>query len=57
MPLDGGALPVESLDTRKDPHRIPQGNLRPLVSGTQPLLQSNRLGPETTLTREANNPA
>jgi hypothetical protein len=30
-----GALPVESLDTCKDPHRIPHGILRPLVSGTQ----------------------
>jgi hypothetical protein len=30
-----GALPVESLDTRKDPQKIPHGILRPLVSGTQ----------------------
>jgi hypothetical protein len=28
-----GSLPAESPDTRKDPHRIPQGILRPLVSG------------------------
>jgi hypothetical protein len=33
------------------------GNLRPLVSGTQLLLQSNRVGPETALIREAENPA
>ena len=49
--------PMESLDTRKDPHRIPHGTLRPLVSGTQHLLQANRMGPETALTREADNPA
>jgi hypothetical protein len=48
---------MESLDTRKDPHRIPHGTLRPLVSGTQHLLQANRMGPETALTREADNPA
>jgi hypothetical protein len=30
-----GALPAESPDTRKGPHRIPHGILRPLVSGTQ----------------------
>ena len=28
-------LPAESPDTRKGPHRIPHGILRPLVSGTQ----------------------
>ena len=50
-----GALPAESPNTRKDPHRIPHGILRPLVSGTQRLLQSNRAGPETALTREADN--
>ena len=48
-----GALPVESPDTRKGPHRIPHGILRPLVSGTQCLPQSNRAEPETALTREA----
>jgi hypothetical protein len=52
-----GALPAESLDTGKDPDRIPLGILRPLVSGTQHLLQSNRVGPETELTREKENPA
>jgi hypothetical protein len=52
-----GALPTESPDTRKEPHRIPHGILRPLVSGTQHLLQSNREGPETALTRKADNPA
>jgi hypothetical protein len=31
--------------------------LRPLVSGTQHLLQTNGAGPETALTREADNPA
>jgi hypothetical protein len=30
-----GALPAESPDTRKGPHRIPHGILRPLVSGKQ----------------------
>jgi hypothetical protein len=30
-----GALPAESPDTCKEPHRIPHGILRPLVSGTQ----------------------
>jgi hypothetical protein len=35
-PLEPQAnLPAESPDTRKGPHRIPQGILRPLVSGTQ----------------------
>jgi hypothetical protein len=29
------ASPAESPDTRKGPHRIPDGILRPLVSGTQ----------------------
>jgi hypothetical protein len=52
-----GALPVESPDTRKDPHKIPHWILKPLVSGTQCLLQSNRMEPETALTREADNPA
>jgi hypothetical protein len=44
--------------------RHPQGTnrtlqwiLRPLVSGTQLLLQSNHAGPETALIREAENPA
>ena len=52
-----GALPAESPDTRKNPHRIPHGILRPLVSETQCLLRSNRMEPETALTREADNPA
>jgi hypothetical protein len=47
----------ESLDTCKDPHRFHHGILRPLVSGTQHLLQSNRTGPETALIKEADNPA
>jgi hypothetical protein len=51
------SLPTESPDTFKDPHRIPHGILRPLVSGTQRLLQSNLEGPENALTREADNPA
>ena len=51
-----GALPAESSDTRKEPHRIPLGILRPLVSGTQLLLQSNHVGPQTALTRETDNP-
>jgi hypothetical protein len=46
-------LPAESPDTRKGPHRIPHGILRPLVSGTQPLSQSNRAEPETAVNREA----
>jgi hypothetical protein len=52
-----GSLPAESPDTRKDPHRIPHGILRPLVGGTEHLLQSNRAGPETALIRKAENPA
>jgi hypothetical protein len=52
-----GSFPVESPDTHKDPHGIPHGILRPLVSGTQPLLESNCMGPETALNREADNPA
>jgi hypothetical protein len=51
------ALPAESPDTHKHPHRISHGILRPLVSGTRHLLQSNRVEPETALTREADNPA
>ena len=34
-------------------HRTLHGILRPLVCGTQLLLQSNRAGPETALIREA----
>jgi hypothetical protein len=49
--------PGESADTRKDPHRIRHGILRPLVSGTQRLLQSNLQGPQTALIKEAGNPA
>jgi hypothetical protein len=52
-----GTLPAESPDTHKEPHRIPHGILRPLVSGTQCLLQSNCTGPETALIKEADNPA
>ena len=33
--------PAELPDTRKGPHRIPHGILRPLVSGTQRRPQSN----------------
>jgi hypothetical protein len=47
----------ESPDTRKDPHRIPHGILRPLVSEKQHLLQFNLVGPEISLIREAENPA
>jgi hypothetical protein len=50
-----GALSTESLDTRKDPHKIPHWILRSLVSGTQYLLQSNHARPESALTREADN--
>jgi hypothetical protein len=52
-----GPWPWESPDTHKDPHRICHGILRPLVSGTQHLIQSNRAGPETALIKEADNPA
>ena len=52
-----GPWPGESADTRKVPHRILQEILRPLVSGTQLLLQSNRVGSETVLIKEAENPA
>jgi hypothetical protein len=38
-------------------HRTLHGILRPLVSGTQLLLQSNHAGPETALIREAENTA
>ena len=48
--------PGESADTRKDPHRIRHGILRPLVSGTQRLPQSNRAEPETEVHREAGYP-
>jgi hypothetical protein len=51
-----GTLPVESPDTRKGPHRIPHGILRPLVSGTEHLPQSNRAEPETAVHREADYP-
>jgi hypothetical protein len=37
-------------------HRTLHGILRPLVSGTQVLLQSNHEGHETALIREAENP-
>jgi hypothetical protein len=52
-----GACGVSGHTQGKDPHRIPNGILRPLVSGTQSLLQTNRMGSETALTREADNPA
>ena len=52
-----GSFPVESPDTHKDPHRIPHGILRPLVSGTQHLLQFNRAESETALIRESEKPA
>jgi hypothetical protein len=51
-----GTLPVEAPDTRKGPHGIPHGILRPLVSGTQPLPQSNHAEPETAVNREAEYP-
>jgi hypothetical protein len=41
-----GALPAESPYTLKDPHRIPHRILRPLVSGTQHLPQSNHAEPD-----------
>jgi hypothetical protein len=37
-------------------HRIPHGILRPLVSGTQRLPQSNHAEPETVVIREADYP-
>ena len=49
-------LPAESPDTRKGPHRIPHGILRPLMSGTQRLPQSNRAELETAVHREAGYP-
>jgi hypothetical protein len=49
-------LPAELPDTRKGPHRIPHGILRPLVSGTQHRPQSNRGEPETAVHREADYP-
>jgi hypothetical protein len=49
-------LPGVSPNTRKGPHRIPHGILKPLVSGTQPLPQSNRAEPETAVNREADHP-
>jgi hypothetical protein len=52
-----GALPAESPDTHKEPHRIRHGILSPLVSGTQHLLQSNCAGPDTALIKEADNRA
>jgi hypothetical protein len=53
-PLEPQAsLPAELPDTRKGPHRIPHGILRPLVSGTQRWPQSNRAEPETAVHREA----
>jgi hypothetical protein len=43
-------------NTRKGPHGTPHGILRPLVSGTQHLPQSNRAEPETAVHREAGYP-
>ena len=43
-------------NTRKGPHGTPHGILRPLVSGTQRLPQSNRAEPETAVHREAGYP-
>ena len=43
-------------NTRKGPHGTPHGTLRPLVSGTQRLPQSNRAEPETAVHREAGYP-
>jgi hypothetical protein len=40
-------------NTRKGPHGTPHGILRPLVSGTQRLPQSNRAELETAVHREA----
>jgi hypothetical protein len=59
-----GALPLHSRPEvpcqrrrpRKGPHRIPHGILRPRVSGTQPLPQSNRAEPETAVNREVDYP-
>ena len=43
-------------NTRKGPHGTPHGILRPLVSGTQRLPQSNLAEPETAVHREAGYP-
>ena len=43
-------------NTRKGPHGTPHGTLRPLVSGTQRLPQSNRVELETAVHREAGYP-
>jgi hypothetical protein len=51
-----GALPAESPNIRRGPHRIPCGILRPLVSETQRLPPSNRVEPETSVNREADDP-
>jgi hypothetical protein len=50
-----GSLAGEFPGTLKNPHRICHGILRPLLSGTQRLLQSNCMGPETALIKEADN--
>ena len=47
---------MDPQDTHKGPHRIPHGILRPLVSGTLSLPQSNRTEPETAGNREADYP-
>ena len=43
-------------NTRKGPHGTPHGTLRPLVSGSQCLPQSNRVELETAVHREAGYP-
>jgi hypothetical protein len=43
-------------NTCKGPHRTPHGILRPLMSGTQRLTQSNLAEPETVIHREAGYP-
>jgi hypothetical protein len=49
-------LPADPPHTRTGPHRIPHGILRPLVSGTQCLPQSNHAEPEIAVHREAGYP-
>jgi hypothetical protein len=54
--INRSTLPAESPNTHKGPYRIPHGILRPLVSGTQRLPQSNHSEPETAVNREADYP-
>jgi hypothetical protein len=51
----GVARAHSRLTTASYPQHPPR-DLRLLVSGTQHLLQSNCVGPETTLVRKAENP-